>query len=727
MCRFHRIREILSRAVLLSGAASAAAVPCGFAAAQTASPTEDTTLQEVVVTATRRESSLLNVPVAVSAFAGADLEARQITSVGDLSSLIPNFQFGESYGEARATIRGIGTNDVNGGADPGVAYHLDGVYVGTTGPAGDSFFDVSRVEVLRGPQGTLFGQNATGGTINLIPNRPTPQPSGEVNATVGADPFLYGVDGVWNGPLDSSGTLSGRLSVHRTYNDGYTRNLVSDGPRYLDDDNGFAVRGQLLYQPNDQFQLHTEVNYQRTNDHGVGYQLLGRGGTSGLPTIAQTLDGVLPPQDTHDVYANQGSANGEFLLGTVDSALALGPGTLKILLSGGRTQSKTDADGDGTAVNLTSSQVDYLARQAFGEILYDVKPVPSLDVIVGANGYYQDLDQVFNIPVNFLFGPTTVFDILGGHLHTSTEAAFAHAEYEATQRVTVFGGLRYTYDRKVYNESNNFVGADSGEPHWGKLTYEGGISSKLTDSVNAYLKYSTGFKGGGLQLGTLAPPVKPETDSSTELGLKGLFFGHTLETNIAIFHMSYDDLQLTRVEGFVTGFENAAKATVNGAELEATWRATRSFRLELTGSLLDAKFDSFESADPADPVPVVQNLAGNRLPNSPSGSLSLGGYYTVESFTSGSITLGARYYWQAKEFFTVFNTPGVSQTAVGRVDLTASFSSRDGLWGATFFAKNLTDEVVRGTGIVVSNLLGAPALVTLEPGRSIGVSLRRSF
>jgi iron complex outermembrane recepter protein len=727
MCRLHRIGA-LSRTALLSGAVFATtAFFSGLAAAQSASPAEDAVLQEVVVTATRREISLLDVPVAVSAFGGTELEARQITNVGDLSSLIPNFQFGESYGEARATIRGIGTNNVNGGADPGVAYHLDGVYVGTTGPAGDSFFDVSRIEVLRGPQGTLFGQNATGGTINLIPNRPTPQPSGEVNATVGADPFLYDVDGVWNGALNTSGTLSGRLSVHRTYDEGYTRNQVSDGPRYLDDDNGFAVRGQLLYQPNDQFQLHTEVNYQRTNDHGVGYQLLGRGGTSGLPTIAQTLGGAIPPQDTHDVYANQGSANGEFLLGTADSALALGRGTLKILLSGGRTRSDTDADGDGTAVDFTSSQVDYLARQTFGEILYDVKPVPSLDVIVGANGYYQDLDQVFTVPINFIFGPTTVSDILAGHLHTSTEAVFAHAEYEAARSVNVFGGLRYTYDRKVYNESNNFIGADSGEPHWEKLTYEGGISFKFTDSVNAYVKYSTGFKGGGLQLGTLTPPVKPETDNSTEAGLKGLFFGRTLETNIAVFHMSYDDLQLTRVEGFVTGFENAAKATVNGAELEAIWRATRAFRLELTGSLLDAKFDSFESADPADPVPVVQNLAGNRLPNSPSGALSLGGYYTVGSLTSGPVTLGARYYWQAKEYFTVFNTPGVSQAAVGRVDLTVNFSSQDGLWGASLFAKNLTDEVVRGTGIVVSNVLGAPALVTLEPGRSVGISVRRNF
>jgi iron complex outermembrane recepter protein len=725
-----RIRVNILRITLLSAPTClAASILPGLATAQTALPAEDATLQEIVVTATRRESSLLNVPVAVSAFGGAQLEARQVADIGDLSSLVPNFQFGNSYGEARATIRGIGTNDINGGADPGVAYHLDGVYVGITGPAGNSFFDVSRVEVLRGPQGTLFGQNATGGAINLIPNKPTPQPSGEVSATVGTDPSQYGADAVVNGALNSDGTLSGRLSVHKNYNEGYTKNLAPDGPRWLEDDDSIGLRGQLLYRPDEDFELHTEINYQRANDHGPGYQLLGRGGTSGQPTVAQTLGGLIPPPDTHDVYANLGYARGKFLLGSEDGTFKLGSGTLKVLLSAGRTQSDEDSDADGTAVSLASNEVEYVAHQTYGELVYDIKPLSALDVIVGANAFYQDLNQVFNVPVAVIFGPVPVTVSLGGHLYTSTEAMFAHAQYEATDRVQFFGGLRYTYDRKVYNESNNFVGADSGAPHWDKLTYEGGVSTKLTQSVNAYLKYSTGFKGGGLQLGTLAPPVKPETNSSVEAGLKGLFFEHTLETNIAVFHMSYNDLQLTKVQGFVTGFLNAAKATVEGAELEAIWHPTKAFRTEFTGSLLDAKFDSFESADPSDPVavPPIQNLAGKRLPNSPPGALSLGAYYTLDSATSGSVTLGARYYWQAREYLTVFNTPDISQAAVGRVDLTANFASRNGLWGASMFAKNLTDRVVRGTAIVESNLLGSPTLVTLEPGRSVGISVKRNF
>ena len=171
MSKRQAVRLNLYKSALLAGAAWASmtaftlAAPAAFAAESAA---DSNTVQELVVTATRREVTVRDAPVAVSAFGGAALQAHQIGDVGDLSSLVPNLQFGSSYGTGHVTIRGIGTNDLTGGADPGVAYHLDGVYVGATGPAGNSFFDVSRIEVLRGPQGTLFGQNATGGSVNLL-------------------------------------------------------------------------------------------------------------------------------------------------------------------------------------------------------------------------------------------------------------------------------------------------------------------------------------------------------------------------------------------------------------------------------------------------------------------------------------------------------------------------------------------------------------------------------
>jgi len=751
MLRGHSFQLNSSKSGLLREAAIASVVAAmllpAAAVAQEVSSDENG-ISDIVVTATRRESTVRDTPVAVSAISGAELQARKISDVSDLSSLVPNFQFGSSYGAARATIRGIGTNDLTGGADPGVAYHLNGVYIGVTGPAGNAFFDVSRVEVLRGPQGTLFGRNATGGSINMITNRPTPDASGYVSVTAGIDPFLYNFEGAVNGPLDSSGTLSGRLSATRSYNEGYSKNLVSTGPKRLADDDSYGLRGQLLFKPSDAVELHAQVDYQKTNSNGPAYKLTGRNSTFDGPTLAEVIikfglqttgfvgnpinlppqGGQIAPKFGHDVSVNYGSAKGDFLLGSLDGAIEAGPGTLKFLLSAGRTESTVLTDGDLTSFDLISYNIGYTAKQYFGEITYEVSPVAGLDIIIGANGFRSNITQSFDVPLNVLFGPNTFTIALGGHTSSRSFAQFAHAEYSVSDRVKIFGGARHTQDKKIYSESNNLlqlttgVGTASGSPSWDKVTYEAGISGKLADKVQAYLKYSTGFKGGGLQLGSLIPAANPETNKSLEAGLKGSFLDGLLEANLAAFHMPYRDLQVTKVQNLAARYINAAQATVDGAELEFVLHPSKAFRVEFNGALLDAKFKDFINSNPADPQPVVVNLAGNRLPNTSRASFSLGAYYTA-----GQVTFGGRYYWQGKQYLSAFNIPNLSQAAVGRVDLNVNFTSENGEWTGSIFAKNLTNESVRTTGNNGEAFLGAPAYVTLAPGRSIGVSVRKNF
>jgi iron complex outermembrane receptor protein len=711
-------------------------------------PTNDDAITDIVVTATRREVSVRDVPVAVTAIGGDQLRARQIVDISDLSSVVPNFQFGSSYGAARATVRGIGTNDLTGGADPGVAYHLNGVYIGVTGPAGNAFFDVSRVEVLRGPQGTLFGRNATGGSINMITNRPIPEAGGYVSLTAGVDPFLYNFEGAVNGQLDSNGTLSGRLSATRSYNEGYYKNLVPTGPKRLADDDSYGVRGQLLFKPSDAVELHAQVDYQKTNSNGPAYKLTGRNSIFDGPTLAEVIinfglqttgfvgnpinlppqGGQIAPRFGHDVSVNYGSAKGDFLLGTIDGTIDVGPGTLKILLSAGRTESTVQIDGDLTSFDLIRYDIGYTAKQYFGEATYEVSPVAGLDIIIGANGFRSDITQFFDVPLNVLFGPSTFTIALGGQTSSRSFAQFAHAEYDVSDRIKIFGGVRHTKDKKIYSEFNNLlllttgVGTASGSPSWDKLTYEAGISGRLADNVQTYLKYSTGFKGGGLQLGSLIPAANPETNKSLEAGVKGIFLDGLLEANLAAFHMPYRDLQVTKVENLSARYVNAAQATVNGAEMEFVLHPSKAFRLEFNGALLDAKFKDFVNSNPADPVPVAVNLAGNRLPNTSRASFSLGGYYSA-----GQFTFGARYYWQGKQYLNAFNIPNLSQEAVGRVDLNVNFTSANGEWTGSIFAKNLTNEAVRTTGNNGEAFLGSPAYVTLAPGRSIGVSVRKNF
>jgi iron complex outermembrane recepter protein len=714
---------------------------------QVPSPALDTgQLAEIVVTALRRETKLIDTPVAVSSFAGEQLQERQVNSLADLNGLVPGMEFGQSETDARITIRGVGTNNVSGGADPGVAFHLDGVYIGTTSIASNSFFDISRVEVLRGPQGTLFGQNATGGAVNVIPNRPTADFNASVGVTLGADPFQYIVDGVLNGSLSSDQSLTGRISFQRSYNAGYTENLNAGiapvGPRRLDDDNSYAFRAQLSWTPNDTFAGHVSLNYRQHNEAGQAIQLLGAAPEGGT-TPAELLGGARPNPNSFDVYANCGVAKGDDLLFSFDTSTKVADGTLKTLVSALQSHSTIGQDADGTAVNYATETFQLHANEYFGEILYDVNPIDQMDLIAGVNAFSQHLVETNVVPVAFPLGVGPFGGAASanteGSLPTFTWAGFLHSTFNVTTSLQLFGGVRYTYDRKDINQSFNVsdvvalggitipVGAETQAHHWDRITYEGGVSQKLTDNVTAYAKYSTGFKGGGYQIGTFGSHVNPETDGSAEIGLKGLLFDGTLEANLSVFRMTYNDLQVPQVVGLFLNYVNAAKAHVNGAELDGVWRATRAWRFEFSGSFLDAKFDEFNTEDSANPALGVQNLAGNSLPNAPRFTTSIGTYYSIPIANIGNVTPGGRYYWQDTEYFSEFNLPLVSQRAVGRVDISADLLTTDEKWRVSLFARNLTNEVVRSDVLVVATTLGSPALATLEPGRFVGVSVRRAF
>lgn len=679
-------------------------------------------VEEVIVTATRRETTLREAPTAVSSFSDDLLEQRQIDSLANLNGLVPGLQFGASYSDTRITLRGIGTNNVSGGADPGVSFHLDGVYIGTTGPAANAFYDIERVEILRGPQGTLFGRNATGGSVNVIPHRPTPEFSGSAAATVGVDPLQYSLEGVLNGPLTDSGTVAGRLSVQRNFNDGYTRNLAASGPDRLDDDDSYAARAQLLFQPGEAFTGHFTAEYRRQDSNGTGYQLIGGPGFG--PTPAELLGGVRPDPRSHDVFATPDYNQGKFFLASFATSTEFDSGTLRTLVSAGDMSAHFAADGDGTEVDFTASIIDLDARQYFGEVLYETASSERWVLIAGANVFYQHLQQRFTVPLLGLPVPV-VLD--GDRMLTNSYAAFLHLDYHLTERLDLFGGVRYTFDRKALRESNNFIGALSQEHDWDRYTYEIGVAYELSDSVNAYAKYATGFKSGGFQIGNIEPPVDPETNASVEVGIKGLFFDASLEANLAAFHMTYDDLQVQQVTGFSSGFKNAAEAHSNGVEAEVTWLPTAALRLELVGAWLDAQFDEFLSIDPANPALGVQDLSGNRLRSAPELSYSAAAYYTAPVRSAGELIFGGRYYWQDEVFFSEFNLPVASQKAVARVDLDIDYVASDGKWRAGLYARNVTDEVVRNSATVVSALLGSPSLATLDPGRTIGVSFRRDF
>lgn len=749
----------MPRSAWLLGASLATLLAAGDVAAQVADATpHGGDLEEVVVTASRRSEVLRDVPTAVSAYGGDRLREQQVNSLTDVSTISPNIQISSFATNANIAIRGIGNSQVGAGADAGVAVHVDGVYLGQAGLAVATFLDIERVEVLRGPQGTLFGRNATGGAVNLIPKTPTADFEAGLDASFGVDPAMIRSSGFLSGPLTKDGALLGRVAVMQDWNKGFTRNRhpalrrpngpSAALPRRLDNLDASAIRAQLEWRPTDTFRARLSGEYQRENDNGPAAFILGTPDPNQpLPIFIQGLPTGDPGKRV--AYADVGSKDLDAAMVNLVTETDVAGGSLKTTLSYAHSSNETLQDGDGAPFDFTHTGYRDVATQYFGEALYASDPARRFTYVVGANFFDarqtqnvsvpiaglatgQDLngdgviETLFNgrvVPVGDLL-PVAVN--LGGTVKTRSYAGFAHAQYQIVARAKLFAGGRYSHDEKKVDEYNNFVGADLQQKSWGKFTYEVGLSYEFSDRVTGYVKYATGFKSGGYGVGSLGAAVDPETNANYEAGLKGSYFDGRLQANLAAFHMKYDDLQVSQVIGAASTLSNAAKATIDGAEAEFSIRPVENLRIDLAGAYTDARFDEFITQDSARPALGVMNLAGNRLPQAPKWSGSLGAYYDV-ALSSGTLTAGARYDWKSRMYFSEFNTAISSQKPVGRLDLSLVYKSEDGRWTGSVFATNATDEQIKNNVLIVSAVLGSLADANYRPGRQLGVSIGYRF
>lgn len=692
---------------------------CGQAAAQSAPA--GTAVSEIVVTASRRSESIREVPTAISAYSGAKLTETQVASLNDLTAVTPNIQISSSGTSVDINIRGIGNGNLNqAGGEPGVAVQSDGVYLGQAGLAVATLVDVARVEILRGPQGTLFGRNATGGAINIIPNGPTEDLSYGVDVSAGAGPGMVRSSAYVSGPLDASGALLGRLAVGQSFNEGYTRNLAPGGPSRLDGINDGAVRGQLEWRPTQNLDVRLLAEYQKERDSGPAAFLLGTPGDTPLPAAIQ--GSPIGDPRSRQAYANIGSKALE--AETVDLTVdwKLGGGDLKALVSYNASNQAFWQDGDGALASFTNTLYADKAHQEYAELIYASDASKPFNYVLGGNYYDENFRQNIQVPAVFL--PFTFSE--GGTVDTRSYAFFAHAQYAFWRSARLFAGVRYTDDHKTEHDFNNFVGTAHQTASWSHLTYEVGLSYDFSPSVTGYVKYATGYKSGGFSLGSLAPAFNPETNANYEVGLKGRFLDGALQANLAAFHMDYDNLQVNQIVGYSAAITNAARATTDGVEIESVIRPAPHLRIEASGSWLNARFDQFKTADSARPLLGVLDLSGNDLPGAPHFTASVGAFYDIPVAT-GTVTAAARYAWKSRLYFSEFNLPISSQSAAGKLDLFLTYKSLNQRWSAGVFALNATGQQVRSNVLVVSALLGSLALAQYQPARQVGVSFGYHF
>jgi iron complex outermembrane receptor protein len=740
-----------------------------------AADAEPGALEEVIVTAERREESLLEAPVAVTALSGSFLEERRLTSVEDLTEYTPSLQvFAEQVNTELYMIRGIGRANEDLSTDSGVAVYIDGVYVSQQGAANAAMYDLERVEILRGPQGTLYGKNAIGGVINLISKPPGDRFDASVTADFG-ELNLISFEGALGGPITE--TVSGRIAAMSREKDGAYRSLVT-GERGNNIDTQ-AVRGSLRIAPSDELTITAVADYSDSDQDGVLKSVIvDEPGALYIFKDFLVVD-AFPTQESSirtsrsDTFGEQGVEQAGASL-RIDYDVSAGTFTS---LSGYRgEESYNNEDIDRTALR----SLEQGGRQDTDSFSQEFRFVSNDDGALSLGGrlhwaaglywFHEEGTRDHRLylkarvpgsspgdpddPDNGLIGPgspdaqdsTAVFlqDIT-----TDSYAAYGQATYDVTDRFSATLGMRYTEEEKDFSvDAHSEAGVTGSDPYtlfqsggpfvasanekWDSFTPKFVLEYRYADDVNTYLSYAYGFKSGGFNGQPDTPeglaPFEPEKAQNLEFGLKTTFFDRRLQLSTAVFQTDFKDLQVagTNAAGLiVTG--NAADSRIRGFELEALARPVPALGLRAAVSLLDAEFRNYfkEEFDPTitdGPPFVIVDKNGDRLDDTPEYAVSVGADYTWQLGGYGNVVLGADYIAKGD---TVTNENTQHANAYDVVNARIDWNSPGGRWSVGAWVDNVTDETYyRGGGPVpdLNKYITRVGLVA-DP-RTAGVSFR---
>ena len=700
------------------------------------SPDTETVIEDVVVTAQRRSESLQNVPIAITAISGDTLEEAGVTSVGDLVQLAPSLQFGERFGNVFIAVRGIGQAGQDIGSQSGVTVSQDGVPLLNHFMMDGTFLDVSQVAVLRGPQGTFEGRNATGGAINVYSNLPTDEFESTVAVTAGED-NRYGVRGFLSGPLISD-RLSARVAFQKEEADGWLRNEFL-GIDKNNTDLG-QVRASLLGKVTDDFRV--RAIFEATRDRGdpAFATILGRARPD-KPTSVEVLG--LPKNDLKDlvVYMNhtdkRDSKNYKSILianWDVNPNLTVASTTGYI----SHDLVLTDTDNDGTTGDFSDFPLVAISVDQFTQDLTATANLGSkTDLVVGA--FYMNGESgqplILSVPPTlrsaFNYDPVEKLD---------SYAVYGQLRYQLTDSLRLTAAGRYTVDEKDFVMDATIIGARTlrkADDSWDAFTPRFVIDYVLDDNTLLYASASRGFKSGGFNtFGDVSQPVNlfdPEFVWNYEAGLKASYFDRALRVGVTGFYSDYTNLQQTlfRINA-QTGVryprvENAASAAIKGVELDIEAIPYRGLRLRASATWLNAEFGHFTSIDPIYPERGERDLTGNRLPQAPDWQFNVSGEYSFPISSSLQITARADYKWQSEIDFDLFNNPLNTQGAYGLLNASLGIGTIDENWSLTAFARNAFDERYVSQSLTAASDTSPSRVGQLGAPSRYGVTLSHRF
>jgi iron complex outermembrane receptor protein len=732
-------RSTLSLAVAISLMAVTAAHAQDAASTSTSSADESdaTTLDAVTVTARKREETIQDVPVAVTAFTPELLDKLNIEDLGDLDAQVPNLTIYAARGSSStvtAYIRGVGQADPLWGVDPGVGIYLDDVYIARPQGALLDVFDVGRVEVLRGPQGTLYGKNTIGGAIKYISRGLPVEPEGFAAITVGSYSQLD-VKAAYGGPIGGADSgLRGRVAVASLNRDGFGENLVTG--QEVSDKEINAVRFNLGAYAGEDFDVQFAFDWMDDQSGVRGAQMLAPNPLNALfPQF-----GAFPPlDDRYDVRNGMPNINDTEIKGASATAnwRLSEDWALKYIIAKRESDTETNIDFDTTLAPITDVKAFYSDQQVSNELQLNFDGGGRARGVMGLYAFDGDAGgQVLNNFLNLSFGDTQ------GVVRTESIAVYADWTFDLTTRLKLDAGLRYTdedkratvfnqgYTDATFTQPSGVVVADFDKSTSFKNTSpKVSLDFQVTPDIMVYGLATRGFKSGGFNIRAnavavprSAEPFDDEVVDSFEIGSKMAFLEQTLFLNLAAFHNKYKDIQLSVFtafdsdgdgvdDAFFGDFTNAGEGTVNGAEVEYQWLPTANWLISGNLAWLDAKYDEF--------ITNGVNVADQqKFTNAPEFSGALNVEYRTDLANGGNLSARVGYTYQSEVYPTTDLSEAIKQEGYGLFNAGVIWRLDDA-WSFSLQGSNLTDEEYRTTGYnipvlgILTGFYGAPRQYSL--------------
>lgn len=768
--------QAVPQAAIEPGSAPAApADPSASGTDRTATPTEtDSQTGDIVVTAQRRSERVQDVPISISAISGNAIGGGRTTTIADFAGKVPGLQFNQVFQSSNPTIflRGVGVNDYNAASSGAVGISIDDVFMNSGVGQLAGMYDVDRVEVLKGPQGTLFGRNTTGGILNIYTKRPTFETKADASLTYGRFNQVFLDAGVGGTLIKDFVAFRVSGTYHRR--DGWIRNDY-DGS-YGNDIDNLGGRFQLLVTPASNFTIDLKIEASRSRSSairgksgGTFNAAAGRNCTGAeilaLKICSNPLSGYVDNTDL-DRTSTEVTDNYE-RLDSFGTRLAmnwdLGGVRATAITAFTSNKRELNQDQDMSPASLIESPLWTDQSKQFSQELRLSSGDPGPFTWVAGAFYLHDRlseDAQFDLLKSFspnanhpYFDPANFIMAIGRHYRqtTTSKALFAQADYKILPELTVTAGIRYTWDQKELNFIT-YAGAVGGPNRflttpllglldsnlispavdapiqtrndYNKPTWRLAINWKATPDVLLYASYNRGFRSGGHNTGALFSAVeftevRPEKIDAFEIGFKSDLFNRALRLNGAAFYYKYHDMQvftLQSVPGVLIPFQRLqnADSRIYGAELEATLRVAKGFTVHGAASYLRTKYT--ELLDPSN-----GDLSGNTLEKSPRWQLIGDATYTapltqsVDWHISGDVT------YSTKQYLSPLNSAPLMRAEYAIANAELGLVERDRGLSATVWVKNIADKRYLEDGIDVSSF-GDYALF-YNPPRTFGLTL----